>query len=78
METEGSGTGEGYAADSRTAMLGIDWTIRRDNTTKNITEKMRLVFESNTYDIDSVQELTSERRRGFLIIKTMQRGSVDV
>ena len=78
MKTDASGTGEKYAAEAKTEILGVDWTLRMDSVTELITSEMRLVYESDKYDIDSVQELTSERRRGFIILHTKKRGAIDV
>lgn len=77
MESATTDTSESHDGDSRVAFRGTDWMIYRDSTTKNITEKMRVLYNSEIYDIDSVQENTDERRHGYLMLHTIKRGSVD-
>lgn len=77
IESVTSDTGENYSADTKVAIRGVDWIVRNDTTTKNITEKMRVVYESKYYDIDSIQEVTDYRRKGFLVIHSVKRGSID-
>lgn len=77
MESVTRDTGEDYDSETRVAYNALDWILLRDSQSKNITEKMRLVYDGNTYDIDSVQEYTKERRKGYLIIHSIKRGSVN-
>ena len=77
MESVNRDTGEDFDADTNVAYSAIDWILLRDSSSKNITEKMRLVYDGDTYDIDSVQEFTKERRKGYLLIHSIKKGSID-
>jgi head-tail adaptor len=76
-ESTTSDTGESYDAEQRQAFRGVKWYIRWDATTKAITENMRVLDGSEVYDIDSIQEVTTDRRTGYLELMTIKRGRVD-
>lgn len=65
---------ENYNAQRKQELYTILFTIRRDSTTKLITEKMRIQYEGNIYDIRSITERTDEHRRMYLTIEGENKG----
>lgn len=74
---EAAGGTENYDADQLTAERRVKWTLRRDDTTKAISESMRVLFDGIYYQIEVVQEATEQRRYGFIELMTVKKGSVD-
>lgn len=61
--------GESYPADRKTSIYTALFTIRRDSTTKDITAKMRISYDSKTWDIRAISEKADEFRKMYLIIE---------
>lgn len=65
---------ESYNAQRKQELYTILFTVKRDSVTKLITEKMRISYESNIYDIRSITERTDEFRRMYLTIEGENKG----
>ena len=63
QRVEASG-GEGVTFDQVVAKQTIDFRVRYDS---GINEKMRILYDSDYYNIENIQE---EKRRDYLMLKT--------
>lgn len=67
IDTSGN---EMFEADQLTAIGKIDWIIRYRT---DITERMRISFDSEYYDVLNIEEIEEEGRKRYLLLKTEKK-----
>jgi SPP1 family predicted phage head-tail adaptor len=63
------GSDEDYQAGQKRGFQAAIFHVRHDNLTRNITPKMRIQYEGDTYEIRSVSENTDRYRRMWVRIE---------
>lgn len=61
--------GEAYEAQRKTSDYNVQFIIRSDTTTRAITPKMRVNYDSKLYDIRAVSEIGKEYRDMYLMLE---------
>lgn len=65
---------EDYEAGRKTSMYTVIFIVRSDSTTRAITKKMRISYDSKIYDIRAINEQATEYRKMYLSIEAEQKG----
>jgi len=63
------GSDEDYQAGRKRARQYALFHVRHDTLTRNVTPKMRIQYDGDTYEIRSVSENTDEYRRMYMRIE---------
>lgn len=71
-----AGSEENYDSDTKVDYRKTNFRIRYDNESKLVTPLMRIIHDGNTFDIESVQEDTTKRRRRFLLIEAVRKSNL--
>jgi len=60
---------EDYPADKKTSFYRAMFTVRSDSVTRQITPKMRIVYDGKVWDIHAITEKMTELRKMYLLIE---------